>query len=94
MFGTDNSRVVAQGGLKNPLWRRFRSSGIRFDSQSVVHSAPQLLFAAKIAFRRLDRDLELGRSPNDPSPRVFFLYQLIAAALTVGVELSTDAMIE
>jgi hypothetical protein len=35
--------------------------------------------------------LRLGQSPNDPSLRLFFLYQLIAAALTVGIGLSADA---
>lgn len=39
----------------------------------------------------LSTDVKLGKSANDPSPRLFFLYQLIAAALTVGVGLSRDA---
>jgi CAP12/Pycsar effector protein, TIR domain len=39
----------------------------------------------------LSGELKLGQSPNDPSLRLFFLYQLIAAALTVGVGLSEDA---
>ena len=39
----------------------------------------------------LSTDLKLGQSANDPSLRLFFLYQLIAAALTVGVGLSEDA---
>jgi hypothetical protein len=34
---------------------RFGSSGIRFDAQSVVYSGSELLLAAKVAFRRLDR---------------------------------------
>jgi hypothetical protein len=39
----------------------------------------------------LSTDVRLGQSPNDPSLRLFFLYQLIAAALTVGIGLSADA---
>jgi predicted nucleotide-binding protein len=39
----------------------------------------------------LSTDVKLGQSANDPSLRLFFLYQLIAAALTVGVGLSADA---
>ena len=38
----------------------------------------------------LSTDVKLGQSANDPSLRLFFLYQLIAAALTVGVGLSAD----
>ena len=53
----DDSPLVAQGGLKDPLWRRCRSSGIRFDSQSVVHRDSELLFASEVALRRLDRDV-------------------------------------
>jgi hypothetical protein len=51
------SRVVAQGGLKHPPWRHSWSSGIRFDTQSVVHGNPQLLLASKVALRRLDGDV-------------------------------------
>ena len=51
------SRVVAQDGLKHPPWRRSGSSGIRFDTQSVDHGGPELLLAAKIAFRGLDGDM-------------------------------------
>jgi hypothetical protein len=32
-------------------------SGVGFDSQAVVHGAPQLLFASEITLRRLDRDM-------------------------------------
>jgi hypothetical protein len=49
--------VVAQGGLKDPAWRSHRSSGIGFDSQSVVHRNPELLLASKIALRCLDGDV-------------------------------------
>ena len=49
------ARVGAQGGLKNPPCRRPGSRGIRFDSQSVVHSRPELLFASQVALGRLNR---------------------------------------
>jgi hypothetical protein len=39
----------------------------------------------------LSAHARLGQSPNDPSLRLFFLYQLIAAALTVGVGLPAAA---
>jgi len=39
----------------------------------------------------LSTDLKLGLSPNDPSLRLFFLYQLVAAALSGGVGLSAEA---
>jgi hypothetical protein len=35
----DHSALVAQGGLEHPPCRRCVSSGIRFDSQSVVHGS-------------------------------------------------------
>jgi hypothetical protein len=51
------SRVVAQGGLMHPPRRWSGSSGIGFDSQSVVHRNPELLLASKIALRCLDGDV-------------------------------------
>jgi hypothetical protein len=51
--GTSESRQVAKGGLKHSPWRRLSSSGIRFDSQPIVHSNPELLLASQVAFRRL-----------------------------------------
>jgi hypothetical protein len=51
------SRLVAQGGLKDPPWRWRPSSGIRFDSQVVIHCDPELLLASKVALRRLDGDV-------------------------------------
>jgi hypothetical protein len=33
------------------------SSGIRFDSQSIVHRDPELLFASEVALGRLDGDV-------------------------------------
>jgi hypothetical protein len=50
-------RLVAQGGLKDPPWRWRPSSGIRFDSQVVIHCDPELLLASKVALRRLDGDV-------------------------------------
>jgi hypothetical protein len=49
--------LVAQGGLKHPPWRRSASSGIGFDSQSVVHRNPELLLASELALGRLDGDV-------------------------------------
>jgi hypothetical protein len=34
-----------------------RSSGIGFNSQSVVHGNPELLLASEVALRRLDGDV-------------------------------------
>src|SRR2546428_303299 len=48
---------VAQGGSKHPPWRRCRSSGIRLDSQSVIHGSPELLLASKVALCRPDGDV-------------------------------------
>src|SRR3954451_6424247 len=48
---------VVQGGLMHPPWRWSGSSGIGFDSQSVVHGNPELLLASKIALRCLDGDV-------------------------------------
>jgi hypothetical protein len=53
----DYLRKVAQGGLNHPPWRCARSSGIRFDSQAVVHGHPELLLASEVALRRLDGDM-------------------------------------
>jgi hypothetical protein len=47
----------ALGGLKHPPRRQSWSSGIRFDSQSIVHCNPELLLAPKVALGRLDRDV-------------------------------------
>jgi hypothetical protein len=44
----------AQGGLKDPPWRRARSSGIRSDSCSVVHGDPEFLLESEVALGRLD----------------------------------------
>jgi hypothetical protein len=49
--------VVAQGGLKDPPSRASGSSGIGFDSQSVVHRNSELLLASEIALGRLDGDV-------------------------------------
>jgi hypothetical protein len=43
--------------LKDPPWPWHGSSGIRFDSQSVVHGNPELLLASKITLRGLDGDM-------------------------------------
>jgi len=43
--------------LKHPPWRQARSSGIRFDSQSVVHGRRSFCFASEVALRRLDGDV-------------------------------------
>ena len=51
----DRSCAVAQGGLEDPPCRPPRSSGIRFDSQSVVYGGPEFLFASQVALRRLNR---------------------------------------
>jgi hypothetical protein len=53
----DYSRAVAKGGLKHPPRRRSASSGIGFDSQSVVHRNPELLLASEVALGRLDGDV-------------------------------------
>src|SRR5439155_18337926 len=42
---------------KHPPWRWRRSSGIRFDSQSVVHGDPELLLGSEVALGRLDGDV-------------------------------------
>lgn len=55
-FVGDYARVVAQDGLKDPPGSH-RSSGIGFDSQSVVHGNPELLRASKVAFGCLDGDV-------------------------------------
>ena len=46
------------------------------------------LLPARVYF---STDVRLGQSANDPTLRLLFLYQLIAAALTVGAGLSADA---
>lgn len=38
-------------GIRTP------SSGVRLDSQAIVHRAMQLLLAAEVPFRRLNRDV-------------------------------------
>ena len=53
----DYYSLVAQGGLMHPPWRWSGSSGIRFDSQSVVHGNPELLLASEVAFGCLDGDV-------------------------------------
>ena len=49
----DRPCLVAKGGLKSPP-RSQQSSGIRFNSHSVVHGGPKLLLASEVTLRRLN----------------------------------------
>ena len=44
-----------KGGRGRPSARDGPRSRVRFDAEPIVHGAPNLLFAPKIALRRLDR---------------------------------------
>ena len=54
MVSTHYSCMVAQGGLKASARRSCDSKDLGFDSQSVVHSNPELLLLSEVALRRLD----------------------------------------
>jgi hypothetical protein len=63
--------------LKHPPWHPYPSSGVRLDSQAIVHRELQLLLAAEVLLRRLNRDVskqelnlvQLSANVVDVSPR-------------------------